>query len=136
MVAEDRYRQSPHLPDIRYRLRLFSRLLASQPFAESAQARWGRIDVIVNNAGIMPLSPMSAMKVDDWDRMVDVNIKGVLHGIAAVLPGMLAQGSGHVINIASVGALTVSPTAAVYCATNMRCGRSRTGCGRKTSACA
>jgi NADP-dependent 3-hydroxy acid dehydrogenase YdfG len=115
---------------------LFSRLLASQPFAESAQARWGRIDVIVNNAGIMPLSPMSAMKVDDWDRMVDVNIKGVLHGIAAVLPGMLAQGSGHVINIASVGALTVSPTAAVYCATNMRCGRSRTGCGRKTSACA
>jgi NADP-dependent 3-hydroxy acid dehydrogenase YdfG len=88
-----------------------------QAFADAARAVWGGIDVIVNNAGIMPLSPMASMKVDEWDRMVDVNIKGVLHGIGAVLPGMLAQGSGHVINIASVGALTVSPTAAVYCAT-------------------
>lgn len=86
-------------------------------FAEAARAEWGRIDVIVNNAGVMPLSPVASLKVDEWDRMIDVNIKGVLNGIAAVLPGMLAQGSGHVINIASVGALTVSPTAAVYCAT-------------------
>ncbi|MBE9607257.1 SDR family oxidoreductase [Acetobacteraceae bacterium H6797] len=86
-------------------------------FAEAARQAWGRVDVIVNNAGIMPLSPMASMKVEEWDRMVDVNIKGVLHGIAAVLPEMTARGSGHVINIASIGALAVSPTAAVYCAT-------------------
>ncbi|MCH2393963.1 SDR family oxidoreductase [Oceanibaculum sp.] len=85
-------------------------------FAETARQTWGRVDVIVNNAGVMPLSPMAAMKVEEWDRMVDVNIKGVLHGIAAVLPEMTARGSGHIVNIASVGALSVVPTAAVYCA--------------------
>jgi NADP-dependent 3-hydroxy acid dehydrogenase YdfG len=86
-------------------------------FADAARQAYGRVDVIVNNAGIMPLSLMASMKVDEWDRMVDVNIKGVLHGIAAVLPEMTARGSGHIINIASIGALSVSPTAAVYCAT-------------------
>ncbi|RWO98481.1 SDR family oxidoreductase [Mesorhizobium sp.] len=86
-------------------------------FAETARQAWGRVDVIVNNAGVMPLSLMASMKVDEWDRMVDVNIKGVLYGIAAVLPEMTARGSGHVVNIASIGALSVSPTAAVYCAT-------------------
>ena len=86
-------------------------------FAEAARQAWGRVDVIVNNAGVMPLSPMASLKVDEWDRMVDVNIKGVLYGIAAVLPEMTAPGSGHIINIASIGALQVSPTAAVYCAT-------------------
>ncbi|WP_315719390.1 MULTISPECIES: SDR family oxidoreductase [unclassified Bradyrhizobium] len=86
-------------------------------FAEAARELWGHVNVMINNAGIMPLSPMAAMKVDEWDRMVDVNIKGVLNGIAAVLPGMLARGSGHVINIASIGALQVVPTAAIYCAT-------------------
>jgi NADP-dependent 3-hydroxy acid dehydrogenase YdfG len=78
---------------------------------------FGRIDGIVNNAGVMPLSPLRALKVAEWNQMVDVNIKGVLNGIAAVLPHMETRGSGHVINIASVGAHRVSPTAAVYCAT-------------------
>lgn len=86
-------------------------------FAEAARKAFGRVDVIINNAGVMPLSLMSSLKVDEWDRMVDVNIKGVLYGIAAVLPDMTARGSGHIINIASIGALAVSPTAAVYCAT-------------------
>ncbi|TGW05550.1 SDR family oxidoreductase, partial [Mesorhizobium sp. M2D.F.Ca.ET.145.01.1.1] len=63
-------------------------------FAEAARQAWGRVDVIVNNAGVMPLSLMASLKVDEWDRMVDVNIKGVLHGIAAVLPEMTARGSG------------------------------------------
>ncbi|MBP2299357.1 SDR family oxidoreductase [Azospirillum picis] len=86
-------------------------------FAEEAHAAFGRVDVIVNNAGVMPLSLMASLKVEEWDRMIDVNIKGVLYGIAAVLPEMTARGSGHIVNIASIGALSVSPTAAVYCAT-------------------
>lgn len=88
-----------------------------QSFADAAVQKFGRIDVIINNAGIMPLSPMASLKVEEWDRMIDVNIKGVLHGIAAVLPVMNRQGSGQIINISSIGGLAVSPTAAVYCAT-------------------
>ncbi len=86
-------------------------------FAQAGRDAFGPIDVIVNNAGVMPLSPMASLKVDEWDRMVDVNIKGVLYGIAAVLPEMVARASGQIVNIASIGALSVVPTAAVYCAT-------------------
>jgi NADP-dependent 3-hydroxy acid dehydrogenase YdfG len=86
-------------------------------FARAARERFGRVDVIVNNAGVMPLSPLLSLRLDEWDRMIDVNIRGVLHGIAAVLPEMTERGSGHIVNIASIGALGVVPTAAVYCAT-------------------
>lgn len=88
-----------------------------QTFPDAALDAFGRINVIINNASVMPLSPMASLKVDEWDRMVDVNIKGVLYGIAAVLPAMNRQGAGQVINVSSVGGLSVSPTAAVYCAT-------------------
>jgi NADP-dependent 3-hydroxy acid dehydrogenase YdfG len=89
----------------------------TQAFVDFAKAEFGRVDVMVNNAGVMPLSPLASLRVEEWDRMIDVNIRGVLHGVAAVLPGMEAQGFGQIINISSIGGLSVTPTAAVYCAT-------------------
>lgn len=77
----------------------------------------GRIDVIINNAGLMPHSPLERGRVEDWERMIDVNIKGVLYGIAAALPYMRARKSGHVINVASVAGHKVGPGGAVYAAT-------------------
>jgi NADP-dependent 3-hydroxy acid dehydrogenase YdfG len=88
-----------------------------QAFVRAAQESYGRIDVLVNNAGVMPLAMLEALKVDEWNRMIDVNIRGVLHGIAAVLPVMREQGAGHIVNVASVSGHRVDPTAAVYCAT-------------------
>jgi NADP-dependent 3-hydroxy acid dehydrogenase YdfG len=86
-------------------------------FAAFAYERFGRIDVLVNNAGVMPLSFVEELRVDEWNQMIDVNLRGVLHGIAAVLPVMREQRAGHIINVASVSAHRVDPTAAVYCAT-------------------
>ncbi len=77
----------------------------------------GRVDVVLNNAGLMPLSPLERLKVEDWDRMIDVNIKGVLYGIAAALPHMKAQKSGHIINVSSVAGHRVRAGTAVYSAT-------------------
>ncbi|MFE4829192.1 SDR family oxidoreductase [Streptomyces sp. NPDC056672] len=91
--------------------------LSVRSFVTAAHDRYGRVDVLVNNAGVMPLSRLDALRTDEWDRMIDVNLRGVLHGIAAVLPIMSAQGAGHIVNIASVSGLRVDPTAAVYSAT-------------------
>jgi NADP-dependent 3-hydroxy acid dehydrogenase YdfG len=77
----------------------------------------GRVDVVINNAGLMPHSPLERGKVEDWDRMIDVNIKGVLYGIAAALPHMKTQKSGHIINVSSVAGHKVGPGGAVYAAT-------------------
>ncbi len=88
-----------------------------QAFANFALETHGRIDVVVNNAGVMPLSKLEELKVEEWNRMIDVNIRGVLHGIAAGLPVMKTQGHGHFINLSSIGGHTVHPTAAVYSAT-------------------
>jgi len=86
-------------------------------FVEWAVAAYGRIDVIVNNAGVMPLSRLDALLVDEWDAMIDVNVRGLLNGIAAALPHFQRQGHGHFVTVASVGAHEVVPTAAVYCGT-------------------
>lgn len=88
-----------------------------EAFVNEAVEKFGRVDVIVNNAGVMPLSNLEERKIDEWNRMIDVNIRGVLHGIAAGLPVMQAQGGGQFVNVASIGAYEVTPTASVYCAT-------------------
>jgi NADP-dependent 3-hydroxy acid dehydrogenase YdfG len=86
--------------------------------SKGAVDSFGRVDVIVNDAGIMPLAPIEALKVEEWDRQIDVNIKGLLYGVAAVLPQMQKQKSGHIINLASVFGIKVfAPGGTVYCAT-------------------
>ncbi|WP_338560715.1 SDR family oxidoreductase [Erwinia sp. E_sp_B04_7] len=94
-----------------------TQLTEMEAFVEEATSHFGGLDVLINNAGVMPLSPLSARKVTEWDRMIDVNIRGVLYGIAAAQPLMERQQHGHIINVSSIGGHAVSPTAAVYCAT-------------------
>ena len=84
---------------------------------DSAVKSFGRIDVMLNNAGVMPLAPLERLKTDEWDQMIDVNIKGVLNGIAAALPHMKEQKGGHFINVSSVYGHKLGPDATVYCAT-------------------
>jgi NADP-dependent 3-hydroxy acid dehydrogenase YdfG len=84
---------------------------------DAAVQTFGRIDVMINNAGLMPHSPLERLKIDDWNRTIDVNIKGVLYGIAAALPYMKQQKAGHFINVSSVAGHKVTPNGAVYCAT-------------------
>lgn len=88
-----------------------------EAFVNFANEKYGKVDVVINNAGVMPLSPLAALKVSEWNQMIDVNIRGVLHGIAAGLPVMKKQGFGQFINVSSIGGHAVYPTAAVYCAT-------------------
>jgi NADP-dependent 3-hydroxy acid dehydrogenase YdfG len=84
---------------------------------DAAVRAYGRIDVMINNAGLMPQAPLERLKVDEWDRMIDVNIKGVLYGIAAALPHMQRQKAGHFINVSSVAGHRVGPGFTVYAAT-------------------
>jgi NADP-dependent 3-hydroxy acid dehydrogenase YdfG len=84
---------------------------------DGAVQAYGRIDVMLNNAGLMPHSPLERLKIEDWDRTIDVNIKGVLYGIAAALPHMKRHKSGHIINVSSVAGHKVTPNGAVYAAT-------------------
>jgi NADP-dependent 3-hydroxy acid dehydrogenase YdfG len=91
-------------------------LASFEAFVAAAASAHGRIDVLVNNAGVMPLSNLGALRVDEWMRTIDVNLRGVLNGIAAALPRMKRQSHGHFVNIASIGAHRAYPGAAVYCA--------------------
>lgn len=84
---------------------------------DAAVKEFGRIDVMLNNAGVMPQSPLERLKIDEWDRLIDVNIKGVLYGIAAALPHMKQQQSGHIINVSSVAGHKIRAGAVVYAAT-------------------
>lgn len=86
-------------------------------FVEATVKKWGTVDILVNNAGLMPLSFFKNNKVDEWEQMIDVNLKGVIYSTAAVIPHMLQKGSGHIVNVSSVAGRLVFAGGTVYCAT-------------------
>ena len=86
-------------------------------FVEQVVKKWGTVDILVNNAGLMPLSFIKNLKIDEWEQMIDVNIKGVLFCTAAVIPHLKEKKSGHIVNISSVAGRVVFPSGSVYCAT-------------------
>src|SRR5438105_4918642 len=88
-----------------------------QSFVDVAFKKWGSVDILVNNAGLMPLSFFKNLKIDEWDQMIDVNLKGVLYCTAAAIPHMIEKKSGHIVNISSVAGRVVFPAGSVYCAT-------------------
>ncbi|SDJ11812.1 SDR family oxidoreductase [Aliiruegeria lutimaris] len=90
---------------------------AVEAFVTDARAKWGKIDAMLHNAGVMPLAPLAMKRTDEWDRCIDVNLKGVLYGIGAVLPIMQEQGYGQNLFVSSVAGHVVNPVGAVYCAT-------------------
>ncbi len=96
-----------------------------------ARERYGKLDVLVSNAGIGPISLLDDLRVDDWDEMIDVNIKGVLYGIAAALPVFREQGFGHFVHVVSTAGLKIVPMQSVYAGTKTRCAPSRRDCAKK-----
>lgn len=105
------------IPDLFHRRLDVTSRQECDDFAGAVLEKWGSIDILVNNAGLMPLSFFKNLKVDEWDRMIDVNIKGVLYCTAAVIPHMREKKSGHIVNISSVAGRIVFPAGSVYCAT-------------------
>jgi NADP-dependent 3-hydroxy acid dehydrogenase YdfG len=85
--------------------------------ADAVLKKWGTIDILINNAGLQPLSFFKNLKVEEWDKMIDVNIRGVFYCTAAVIPTMMNKNSGHIVNISSMAGRVVYPSGSVYCAT-------------------
>src|SRR6516164_2005996 len=100
---------------------------------DSAVQTYGRIDVMINNAGLMPQAPLERLKVDEWDRMIEVNVKGVLHGIAAALPHMQRQKAGHFINFRPSPATGSDPASPSTRRRSMPCAHCRKDCARRSS---
>jgi NADP-dependent 3-hydroxy acid dehydrogenase YdfG len=102
-----------------------------ETIVQLTQSKFGRVDVLINNAGVMPLSALDQLKVDEWDRMIDVNIKGVLYGIAAALPIMKAQKTGQIINLSSIADMQCLPLRLSTVLRNLQLARSQRDSDKK-----